>query len=125
MLCFPYPDLANDNFKQKATEIGWIRNITWRTITSYDAAQAFVKALNDLRNQGINNPSRQDVYRRLNDRTFSTPGATGNVEFNNQGQNNEHDRKPVKGVGVLVQVNKDSGNNDAYSFTLLQPLPNR
>ncbi|BAZ49688.1 serine/threonine protein kinase [Nostoc sp. NIES-4103] len=122
---FSHPDLANDNFKQKATEIGWIRNITWRTITSYDAAQAFIKALNDLKNQGINNPSRQDVYRRLNDATFSTPGATGNVEFNNQGQNDEHDRKPVKGVGVLVQVNKNSANNDAYSFTLLQPLPNR
>ncbi|WP_341526027.1 bifunctional serine/threonine-protein kinase/ABC transporter substrate-binding protein [Nostoc sp. UHCC 0302] len=124
---FSHPDLATD-FTNKAKEI-WIRNVTWRTITSYDATQAFLQALNDLKSQGKNEPNRQDVYERLNDEAFSASGATAKIEFNPKDRDDKdiyerHDRKPVKGVGVLVQVNKNS-NSDEYIFNLLPPLPTR
>ncbi|MUG99660.1 ABC transporter substrate-binding protein [Scytonema sp. UIC 10036] len=119
---------ANTHFHQSAKELWATQKVSWRTLTAYDAAQAFVAALTKVRLQGKNNPSRQDIYERLKDPTFSAPSSTTvNVEFNR-----EHDRKIVKGIGVLVQAknspkpnpNANNNSSDEYGFTLLE-IPER
>ena len=105
-----HADNAKENFNDKTEELWGIRKVSWRTMTSYDAAQVFVQAL-----KNNNNPTRQSIFNKLNDENnFSAPGATTEVRFDN------HDRKAVTGVGVLVQVNQNNPNKDEYGFTLLE-----
>lgn len=108
-----HADKANDNFKSQTKNLWGIEKVSWRTMTSYDATQAFVKALTDLR--GIANLTRQNIYDNLSDSSFSAPGAITEVRFDK-----DHDRKAVTGVGVLVQLDKSNPNSDEYGFTLLQ-----
>ncbi|MCC5663802.1 bifunctional serine/threonine-protein kinase/ABC transporter substrate-binding protein [Nostoc sp. CHAB 5784] len=108
-----HADNANDNFKSQTKKLWGIKKVSWRTMTSYDAMQAFVKALTDL--PGNANPTRQNIYDNLSDPSFSAPGATTEVRFDQ-----DHDRKAVTGVGVLVQLNKSNPNRDEYGFTLLE-----
>lgn len=94
-----HASLTSSNFIGTATKLWGTRDLSWRTLTSYDAGKAFVKALTDLKSQGNNNPTRQQVYEKLKDPNFVVPGATANIEFNQ-----ERDRKQITGVGVLVQA---------------------
>ncbi|HIK07553.1 MAG TPA: protein kinase [Trichormus sp. M33_DOE_039] len=108
---FSHINNANPQFIQKAEEIGWRKDITWRSISSYDAAQVFTQALTELSSNSTK--TRQDIYNKLKDTNFSASGATSaKVSFQADG-----DRQLVTGVGVLVQVTKISG--DEYGFTLL------
>ncbi len=111
MAVFSHADEAKDNFKSQSRNLWGINKVSWRTITSYDAGQTLVQALTDLSGNG--NPTRQNIYDKLNDTSFSAPGATTEVRFD---QN--HDRKVV--TGVLVQLNKSDPNGDEYGFSLLQ-----
>ncbi|MUG99662.1 protein kinase [Scytonema sp. UIC 10036] len=120
--------LGNSSFIEKTREHWGTQNVSWRTLTSYDATQVFIAVLTELRDQGKNNPSSQDIYEKLREPSFSVPSATAvKVEFDP-----EHDRKIVKGIGVLVQAKNSpttnpSANNtsrDEYGFTLLL-TPNR
>ncbi|GAB1540475.1 hypothetical protein NUACC21_31440 [Scytonema sp. NUACC21] len=116
--------LSNTNFQKKALELWGTKNVSWRTLTAYDAAQALVAALTELAQQGNSNPSPQDVYEILKAQTFSAPSATAaKVEFDD-----EHDREIVKNVGVLVRVNVNQNTGDSskdeYGFTL-QEIPRR
>lgn len=108
-----HADNAKNNFNDKTKELWGIRKVSWRTMTSYDAAQVFVQAL-----KNNNNPTRQSIFNKLNDENnFSAPGATTEVRFDQ-----DHDRKAVTGVGVLVQVNQSNPKKDEYGFTLLETL---
>ncbi|MEA5568561.1 bifunctional serine/threonine-protein kinase/ABC transporter substrate-binding protein [Anabaena sp. UHCC 0399] len=114
---FSHKDIATPQFRQKAEDIGWIKDITWRSMSSYDAAQVFVKALTDL--NGKSNKTRQDIYSKLNEPNFSTLGSTTEVKFyDDKDKKHEHDRKLVKGVGVLVKVKEITP--DKYGFELEQ-----
>ncbi|RCJ17593.1 hypothetical protein A6770_33750 [Nostoc minutum NIES-26] len=114
-----HASLANSNFMDTAKKLWLTKDLSWRTLTSYDAGKAFVKTLIDLRSQRNNNPTSQQVYEKLKAPNFLVPGATANIEFNN-----EHDRKQLTGVGVLVQATYNP-QSDKYYFTLLRPIPNR
>ena len=67
--------------------------------TAYDATQAIVAALN----QTENNPTRQSLYEELNSPFFSTPGATGTVQFN-RFHDRQVDAADDNQLGVLVKV---------------------
>nr|WP_267871571.1 ABC transporter substrate-binding protein [Nostoc sp. CHAB 5715] len=110
---FSHADKVQNNFKSQTINLWGIKKVSWRTMTSYDAAQAFVKALSDLRENA--NPTRQNIYEKLNNTSFSAPGATTEVRFDP-----DHDRKAATGVGVLVQLNRSNPNSDEYGFTLLE-----
>jgi ABC-type branched-subunit amino acid transport system substrate-binding protein len=100
---------ANTQFTQKAIELGWLNSITWRSMSAYDAAQVFIKAL-----KANSNPNRLNVYITLKSPNFSASGSTNaEVSFQPDG-----DRKLVKGVGVLVKVKEISPNQ--YGFELEQ-----
>jgi serine/threonine protein kinase len=111
---FSHMDKANKQFIDKATKIGWKRgDMTWRSISSYDAAQVFVKALTDSSDNSTK--TRQGIYSKLKDDSFSASGATTDIGFEKNG-----DRKLVTGVGVLVQVAQTNPNSDEYEFKLLE-----
>jgi serine/threonine-protein kinase len=100
---------ANTQFTQKAIELGWINSITWRSMSAYDAAQVFIKALS-----ANSKPTRLNIYATLKNPNFSASGATNaEVSFQPDG-----DRKLVKGVGVLVKVKEITP--DKYGFELEQ-----
>lgn len=100
---------ANTQFTQKAIELAWINSITWSSMSAYDAAQLFIKALN-----ANSKPNRLNVYTTLKSPNFSTSGSTNaEVSFQEDG-----DRKLVTGVGVLVKVKKIKPNQ--YDFELEQ-----
>ncbi|MEH2270190.1 MAG: protein kinase [Nostoc sp.] len=108
-----HADNAKKSFNDKTEELWGIRKVSWRTMTSYDAAQVFVQAL-----KNNNNLTRQSIFNKLNDQeNFFAPGATTEVRFDEN-----HDRKAVTDVGVLVQLNKSNpnsdDNSDEYGFTL-------
>lgn len=111
-----HASLATQEFTQKANELWWTTKVSWRTLTSYDAAQAFVIAVTNIRKNNPD-PTRQLVYEQLKANNFSAPGATTTkVIFKSDG-----DRQPLKDVGVLVKVDRNNINNsDEYSFTLVQ-----
>lgn len=85
--------------------------VNWRTAMTYDATKAMVEGLNTLGN----NPTRSGLYQQLSKKQFSIHGATGKVEFDEN-----HDRKPFKGIGVLVQVQLGANNKPAF-ILLEQP----
>ncbi|MBH8555383.1 protein kinase [Nostocaceae cyanobacterium CENA357] len=109
-----HASLANTNFIGTATKLWGTSDVSWRTLTSYDAAKVFVKALTDLRNQGNNNPTSQQVYEKLKEPSFLVLGATANIEFDEQ-----HDRKQVKNIGILVQAQYNPKTNK-YRFNHLK-----
>jgi serine/threonine-protein kinase len=115
-----HASLANQNFVDTANNLWRTKNVSWITLTSYDAAQAFLQVLTTFRNQGVNNPTREEVYEKLKDHTFSAPGATrANVEFNHE--DDKHDRKTVTGVGVLVRADTQNfRTSDEYRFIHLK-----
>ncbi|BAY24125.1 serine/threonine protein kinase [Calothrix sp. NIES-2100] len=114
-----HANLASQEFTKKAQELWWTTKVSWRTLTSYDAAQAFVTAVTDIREKNLD-PTRQLVYERLKNNNFSATGATTKVRFE------YGDRKLITKVGVLVQVDRNNENNsDEYNFTLVRPIPQR
>jgi len=82
-------------FADKAKGI-WRGEVSWRTATSYDATQAFIKALSSS-----DNPSRQTVLDNLKSPDFLQKETSGNplkfIDGERQGQ------EPV-----LVKVVRDS-----------------
>ncbi|WP_414578170.1 protein kinase domain-containing protein [Anabaena sp. CCY 9402-a] len=109
---------TNNDFKKRTQRLWGTEKVSWRTISSYDAAQVFVKALTDLSQS--NTPTRRDVYIILKKNgKFFAPGATTDVRFDQNG-----DRKLITGVGVLVKVDKNNPQSDEYGFTLLK-IPER
>ncbi|MEG3971092.1 ABC transporter substrate-binding protein [Microcoleus sp. T2B6] len=86
------------DFAKKAKEM-WRGEISWRTATSYDATQAFIKALS-----WPNNPSRQTVLENLKSPDFSQDENSGNSLKFMDGERQE--QKPA-----LVKVVRDSSGN--------------
>jgi len=85
-------------FADKAKDI-WRGEVSWRTATSYDATQAFIKALS-----WPNNPSRQTVLENLKSPEFSQDENSGNPLKFMDGERQE--QKPA-----LVKVVRDSSGN--------------
>ncbi len=86
-------------FADKAKE-RWRGQISWRTAATYDATQAFIKAIS----MSGKNPSRQTVLKNLKSANLLPNETSGYpLQFNNN--NGERQQQPV----VLVKVVKGSG----------------
>ncbi len=96
----------NPEFNQKAQTMWGENNITWRTATSYDAAMTIIRGL-----QRSNTP--QDLQKTLSDRNFSTPGATGTIQFFQSGDRDN------KNNALLLQVQPSPTSADGYDFILV------
>lgn len=84
-------------FAKRACE-KWGGGISWRTAASYDATQAFIKAISELKN-----PTRQTVVEKLKSIKLPSQETSGDaLAF----QDGERDKKPV-----LVQVVRGTGDN--------------
>ena len=103
-------------FRSQSVKLWGTQYVGWRAATAYDATQAIVAALKKTQN----NPTRQSLYDELNSPSFSTPGATGEVQFNkfHDRQVNQQDDNQL---GVLVKVQQKCQPQDAprYQFCLI------
>ena len=89
---------SSKNFAQQACR-RWGGGVNWRTAASYDATQAFIKALSES-----GNPSRQTVFEKLKSITLSPNETSGHgLKF----KDGERDQEPV-----LVKVVKGSGSGN-------------
>ncbi|AFY99135.1 bifunctional serine/threonine-protein kinase/ABC transporter substrate-binding protein [Calothrix sp. PCC 6303] len=98
---------SNENFKlfeKKSQEFWGTTDVSWRTISTYDAMETLVTALQQLSKQG--KPlTRLNVYETLKNPNFVAQGATAIVKFQ------ERDRIPVPGLSVLFQVKRNTEGN--------------
>ncbi len=106
---------GNESLFEKSSRKLWNGAlVNWRTAMTYDATEAMVEGLSKLGNS----PSRSGLHEQLSKNNFSIQGATGKVEFDEN-----HDRKPFKGIGVLVHVQPNSDNKPVF-VRLQQPVNN-
>ncbi|WP_236141657.1 bifunctional serine/threonine-protein kinase/ABC transporter substrate-binding protein [Nostoc sp. CMAA1605] len=111
-----HASLANADFQNKASNFWKTRYVGWITMTSYDAAKVFSKAVETSNLKGLDQDG-ENIYKILTDRQnkFSVMGANTNVTFDRYG-----DREKITGVGVLVQVKRNSTRSDDHNFVLLE-----
>ncbi|MBO3459671.1 AAA-like domain-containing protein [Aetokthonos hydrillicola Thurmond2011] len=94
----------SNNFAERACD-RWKAKVNWRTAASYDATQAFIKAISQSKN-----PSRQSVLENLKSIKLSPDETSGTgLEF----QNGE--RKEAESVLVKVVQNNDKGSDRCNS----------
>ncbi|MEO1560811.1 MAG: ABC transporter substrate-binding protein [Cyanobacteria bacterium J06632_19] len=104
------------SFRSQSIKLWGTQYVGWRAATAYDATQAIVTALQKIGN----NPTRQSLYEQLKSPSFSTAGATGEVQFNKY-----HDRQVNSAddnqLGVLVKVQQkcEPQDNPKYRFCLI------
>ncbi len=103
-------------FRNQSVKLWGTQYVGWRAATAYDATQAIVAALNQIEN----NPTRQSLYEELNSPFFSTPGATGTVQFN-RFHDRQVDAADDNQLGVLVKVQQkcQPQDNPQYRFCLI------
>ncbi|WP_306426850.1 AAA-like domain-containing protein [Nostoc sp. CHAB 5836] len=97
-----------ENSKKFADEAKerWGGQISWRTATTYDATQAFIKAISMS-----NNPTRQTVLQNLKSVNLSPNETSGNrLKFDNKG---DREQKPVL---VKVERNPDAPFESGFMF---------
>ncbi|GAB4205388.1 MAG: ABC transporter substrate-binding protein [Coleofasciculaceae cyanobacterium] len=88
------------DFPRRSEQL-WQSRVSWRTATSYDAAQALIAALQ-------RNPSRPGVQQALSTSDFSAAGASGTVQFLSSGDRNA----PVQ----LVEIRPGKISRTGYDF---------
>ncbi|WP_414620077.1 protein kinase domain-containing protein [Calothrix sp. CCY 0018] len=103
-------------FRSQSVKLWGTQYVGWRAATAYDATQAIVAALKKTQN----NPTRQSLYDELNSPSFSTPGATGEVQFN-KFHDRQVDPQDDNQLGVLVKVQQKCKpqDNPKYQFCLI------
>jgi branched-chain amino acid transport system substrate-binding protein len=77
--------------------------VNWRTVTTYDATQALIKAI-----EMQPSPSRKGVKEMLSSPNFSTPGASEKVSFDSNGD--------YIGDAQLVEIQPDPKYPSGYDF---------
>lgn len=107
---------TEQSFKSQSIKLWGTQYVGWRAATAYDATQAIVTALQKIEN----NPTREDLYEQLNSPYFSTPGATGAVQFD-RFHDRQVDLQDDNQLGVLVKVQQKCKPQDAskYQFCLI------
>ncbi len=81
----------------------WGGDVSWRTAMAYDATQAMIHAIMNAATDA-GEPTRQSVQAALAKPDFSTPGASGAVQFFKSG-----DRKRQTQLVKIVPGNHSSG----------------
>ena len=95
----------NSKFLQQSQQL-WNAVVSWRTATAYDATVALIAALEK-------NPTRTGVRETLSSPNFSTPGASGAVQFLTTGDR----RNSVKLVTIIR--NRNSRSRTGFDFELI------
>ncbi|HEY9702071.1 MAG TPA: receptor ligand binding family protein, partial [Allocoleopsis sp.] len=85
----------------------WGADVNWRTVTSYDATQAFITAL-----KANPNPTRENVQMALSNSDFTAMGATSEINFLPSGDRNQK--------AQLVKVVPVQSSTSGYAFS---PIP--
>ncbi len=85
----------------------WGGDASWRTVTSYDAIQAFITAL-----KTNPNPNRENVQQALSNSDFTAQGATSEIHFLPSGDRNQK--------AQLVKVVPVQSSTSGYEFS---PIP--
>ena len=105
---FWHPSLTrNTSFIKQAKQL-WGGAVNWRTVGSYDAAQAIITGLQYQ-------TTRNGLQKALRSPDFVAIGAASKIQFVPSG-----DRKREPGVGILVQVRPDSKSPVGYNFVPLK-----
>ncbi len=109
-------------FRKKAKEVWGTSQISWRTVTSYDATQVIIQALqksNIDASSSVNDIRKklQEVLSSENDKneSFSALGAIGAVEFEN-GDRKVSANSKFGVLGQVQKVGKDARGQDKYDF---------
>ncbi|BAY98523.1 extracellular ligand-binding receptor [Tolypothrix tenuis PCC 7101] len=92
-------------FLQKSQNL-WRASVNWRTATAYDATNAIIAGLQQ-------NITRDGLPQVLHSRNFAVDGATGKIQFS---QNGDRMNNPI----FLVKVKQKPGKNE-YEFVPVQP----
>lgn len=90
----------NSAFVRQSKQL-WIGNINWRTAMAYDATKALIGAIE-------RDPTRTGVQQALLSPNFSTPGASGTVQFLPSGDRNA----PIQ----LVKIVPGQQSGTGYDF---------
>jgi len=101
VLAVPWFAEKSNNFANLACN-RWRGGVSWRTAASYDATQAFIKAISQS-----DNPSRSTVLQKLKSITLSPDETSGHGLKFKDGERNEEP--------VLVKVVKGNGSGDRCS----------
>lgn len=106
-------------FRKKAKEVWGTSQISWRTVTSYDATQVIIQALqksNIDASSSVNDIRKklQEVLSSKNE-SFSALGAIGTVEFEN-GDRKVSANSKFGVLGQVQKVGKDARGQDKYDF---------
>jgi branched-chain amino acid transport system substrate-binding protein len=98
-------------FEKKSQEFWGTTDVGWRTISTYDAMETLVTALQQLSTQG--KPlNRLNLYETLKNPDFVAQGATAEVKFAERERLTSRKlRIPVPGVSVLFQVKRNADGN--------------
>ena len=103
-----FRDEPNSKKFAKASEKIWEGRVSWTTATSYDATQAFIKALSSS-----NNLSRETVLDKLKSINLEANQTSGNPLSFKDGE--RQGQEPV-----LVKVVKSSDSSDSLQFELVK-----
>ncbi len=93
---------SDGGFSQQAQNL-WGGGVNWVTAMSYDAASAFIAAM-----EKSGNPTRESIANILNDSSFETMGASGKIKFR------QNDVVPYL---EMVTVKKQASVEDSISKT--------
>ena len=107
VIAVPWHILADlsSTFPDRAQKL-WKGDVSWRTVTSYDASQALIAGLKQ-------SPTREGIQQVLSDPKFEAIGAEQSVKFIPGGDR----RSSIQLVTVAP------GTRSSYGFDFI-PLPN-
>ena len=107
VIAVPWHILADlsSTFPERAQKL-WKGDVSWRTVTSYDASQALIAGLKQ-------SPTREGIQQALSNRNFEAIGAEQSVKFLPGGDR----RSRVQLVTIAP------GKRSSYGFDFI-PLPN-
>jgi len=99
-------------FEDKARDFWGSGNISWRTITTYDATAAMIQG---LKNTNKINPNREDLKAEFSKKDFSAEGAIGKVMFKDGDRAIVDDKQsPTRMLGKVGYL------NGSYQFLPLE-----
>jgi ABC-type branched-subunit amino acid transport system substrate-binding protein len=95
-------------FENKSQEFWGTTDVSWRTISTYDAMETLVTALQQVSEKG--KPlTRLNLYETLKNPNFVAQGATAKVKFKERERLTSRKlRIPAPGVSVLFQVKRNT-----------------
>lgn len=109
VLAVPWHILSNpDALFPRTSRALWGGDVNWRTALNYDAAQAFIAAL-----QQTPNPTRENLQATLANPNFSAVGSAAPIQFLPSGDRNQ--------AVQMVEIQPGDRSGFGYDFVPLKP----